>query len=246
MNALRSIRQWPTWPELWETHRRFVLMLSAALLLHLLLLLLPRLSDEPTRDYALTLEVGFTESAPDQTSAAPAAPAPTPPQPTRPKPVVETQPKSEAPAPIQTEALPEPQSKPAPKDLSEWIAQARNIDAAEAAVETHSRHKTITTSTREPDYARYMEAWRQKVERVGNLNYPHGLSGSLLLDVALHPDGNIESIDLRRSSGTPELDRAAIEIVKLAAPFAPFPERIAAETDILHIVRTWQFGGQMK
>ncbi|MGA1562856.1 MAG: energy transducer TonB family protein, partial [Gammaproteobacteria bacterium] len=86
----------------------------------------------------------------------------------------------------------------------------------------------------------------QKVERVGNLNYPHGLSGSLLLDVALHPDGNIESIDLRRSSGTPELDRAAIEIVKLAAPFAPFPERIAAETDILHIVRTWQFGGQMK
>lgn len=142
--------------------------------------------------------------------------------------------------------MPQSKSKPAPKDLSEWIAQARNIDAAEAAVETHSRHKTITTSTREPDYARYMEAWRQKVERVGNLNYPHGQSGSLLLDVALHPDGNIESIDLRRSSGSPELDRAAIEIVKLAAPFSVFPERIAAETDILHIVRTWQFGGQLR
>ena len=243
MNTLRGL---PTWPVLWENHRRFVLMLGFALLLHLVLLLLPRLQNEPARDYALTLEVGLTESAPNQTSAAPAAVTPTPPKPTRPKPVVATPPKNEAPAPIQTEVTPQPESKAAPRDLSEWIAQARNIDAAEAATETHSRHKTITTSTREPDYARYMEAWRQKVERVGNLNYPHGLSGSLLLDVALHPDGSIESIDLRRSSGTSDLDRAAIEIVKLAAPFAPFPERIAAETDILHIVRTWQFGGRMK
>jgi protein TonB len=223
-----------------------MLMLGFALILHLVLLLLPRLQDEPARDYALTLEVGLTESAPNQTSAAPAAVTPTPPKPMRPKPVVETPPKNEAPAPIQAEAMPQPESKAAPRDLSEWIAQARNIDAAEAATESHSRHKTITTSTREPDYARYMEAWRQKVERVGNLNYPHGLSGSLLLDVALYPDGNIESIDLRRSSGTSDLDRAAIEIVKLAAPFAPFPERIAAETDILHIVRTWQFGGRLK
>jgi protein TonB len=243
MNTLRGL---PTWPVLWENHRRFALMLGLALLLHLVLLLLPRLQNDHVPEYALTLEFGMSESAPDQTSAAPAAPMPTPPKPTQPKPVVQTQPKDEAPAPIQTEAVAQPDSKPAPQDLSEWIAQARNIDAAEAAVETHSRHKTITTSTREPDYARYMEAWRQKVERVGNLNYPHGLSGSLLLDVALYPDGNIESIDLRRSSGTPALDRAAIEIVKLAAPVAPVPERITAETDILHIVRTWQFGGRMK
>jgi protein TonB len=243
MNVLRGL---PAWPELWRNHRRFLSMLAIAFLLHVILLLLPRLHDEPTPDHALTLEIGLTESAPKQSSAAAAVTTPTPPKPTQPKPAVKAQPKNDTPAPIQTEIAPRPESKPTPQDLSEWIAQARNIDAAEAAKETHSRHKTITTSTREPDYARYMEAWRQKVERVGNLNYPHGLSGSLLLDVALYPDGNIESIDLRRSSGTPDLDRAAIEIVKLAAPFAPFPERIAVETDILHIVRTWQFGGRMK
>ncbi len=235
-----------TWPDLWANHQRFLLTLTVALMLHVLLLLMPRLQNEPPLDHALTLELGLVESAPSQTTAAPAAPAPTPPTPAQPQPVIQPKAQVETPAPIQTEAVPRPSSKSAPQDLSEWIAQARNLDAAEAVVETHSRHKTITTATREPIYARYMEAWRQKVERVGNLNYPHGLSGSLLLDVTLYPDGRVESIDLRRSSGNHELDQAAIEIVKLASPFAPFPERIANETDILHIVRTWQFGGQLR
>ncbi|MEJ2760202.1 MAG: energy transducer TonB [Gammaproteobacteria bacterium] len=91
-----------------------------------------------------------------------------------------------------------------------------------------------------------MEAWRAKVERVGNLNYPQeaqrqGLSGSLILDVALNPDGSVKKIIVRRSSGYKVLDDAAIRIVKLASPFAPFPDDIRKETDILHITRTWQF-----
>ena len=91
-----------------------------------------------------------------------------------------------------------------------------------------------------------MDAWRRKVERVGNLNYPreaarHGLSGTLLLDVAIKPDGNVEDVIVRRSSGRQVLDDAAIEIVKLASPFARFPDDIAQEVDVLHIVRTWIF-----
>jgi protein TonB len=110
------------------------------------------------------------------------------------------------------------------------------------------RRKFINARTREYKYAAYMEAWRAKVERVGNLNYPdqarrENLSGSLLLDVALRPDGSIESVNLRRSSGYPVLDDAAMRIVRLAAPYAPFPADIREETDILHIERTWQFLG---
>jgi protein TonB len=110
------------------------------------------------------------------------------------------------------------------------------------------RRKFINARTREYKYAAYMEAWRAKVERVGNLNYPdqarrENLSGSLLLDVALRPDGSIESVSLRRSSGYPVLDDAAMRIVRLAAPYAPFPADIREETDILHIERTWQFLG---
>lgn len=108
------------------------------------------------------------------------------------------------------------------------------------------KHKFISASTQEYRYAAYMEAWRAKVERVGNLNYPEAarkrkLSGSLILDVALTPDGNIHEITVRRSSGQKILDDAAIRIVKLAAPFSPLPDGIRQETDILHITRTWQF-----
>ena len=108
------------------------------------------------------------------------------------------------------------------------------------------KRKFISASTKEYRYASYMEAWRAKVERVGNLNYPEEarkrqLSGSLILDVSLNPDGSINQITVRHSSGYKILDDAADRIVRLAAPFAPFPDDIRAETDILHITRTWQF-----
>ncbi len=108
------------------------------------------------------------------------------------------------------------------------------------------RRKFISASTKEYKYAAYMDAWRAKVERVGNLNYPEqarkkGLSGNLVLDVALNPDGSINEITIRRSSGEKILDEAAIKIVELAAPYSPFPQHIKDETDILHIMRTWQF-----
>ena len=108
------------------------------------------------------------------------------------------------------------------------------------------RRKWISASTREHRFATYMDAWRRKVERVGNLNYPEeaerrGLAGDLLLDVAIRPDGTVEEITLRRSSGERVLDEAAIRIVEIAAPFSEFPEDIAVDVDILHIERTWIF-----
>ena len=120
------------------------------------------------------------------------------------------------------------------------------IDRRLEAYAKRPKRKWITARTKEHKYAAYMEAWRQKVERVGNLNYPDearraNLSGNLLLDVALRSDGSIDEIVLRRSSGKKVLDDAAIRIVNLAAPFARFPNNIAAETDILHVERTWKF-----
>lgn len=108
------------------------------------------------------------------------------------------------------------------------------------------RRTFLSARTREYKYAAYMEAWRAKVERVGNLNYPEeakrrGLTGSLILDVAINPDGSVNDVIVRRSSGFKVLDDAAIRIVRLAAPFAPFPENIRRDTDILHITRTWEF-----
>jgi protein TonB len=128
-------------------------------------------------------------------------------------------------------------------NIASLSAQVKNKLEAKAQ---RPRRTFISASTTAYRYAAYMEAWRAKVERVGNLNYPdearkRKLSGNLILDVALNPDGSVNDIVIRRSSGHKILDDAAIRIVHLAAPFSPFPADIRKDTDILHITRTWQF-----
>jgi protein TonB len=108
------------------------------------------------------------------------------------------------------------------------------------------RRKFLNARTQEYKYAAYMDAWRAKVERIGNLNYPEEakrrhLTGSLVLDVALKSDGSVSGITVRRSSGHKLLDDAAVRIVEISSPFAPFTPDIRAETDVLHITRTWKF-----
>lgn len=108
------------------------------------------------------------------------------------------------------------------------------------------RRKAINASTQEYIYASYLTTWRKKVERVGNLNYPDEakrkkLYGDLLLHVAVRADGTVQTIRVVHSSGHKILDDAAIRIVRLAAPFSPFPEEIRKQVDILDITRTWQF-----
>ena len=144
---------------------------------------------------------------------------------------------------------PEAQQPSASELRSNSLKMAALSSEVQRKLETRAKRpkrRFISASTREYKYAAYMEAWRAKVERVGNLNYPEearrrNISGQLVLDVALNPDGKINQITIRRSSGHKVLDDAAIKIVELAAPYAPFPEAIRAETDVLHITRTWQF-----
>lgn len=94
-------------------------------------------------------------------------------------------------------------------------------------------------------YALYVEDWRQKIERIGNLNYPEGargkIYGTLVLTVSINSDGTLAAMDLQRSSGYKILDAAAEQIVRLAAPYAKFPPDIRRDTDILVITRTWYF-----
>lgn len=92
----------------------------------------------------------------------------------------------------------------------------------------------------------YAERWRRTVEQAAVLNFPEslrhaGITGRLTLEVAVRSDGSVESITMLRSSGYPKLDRAARQIVYLAAPFAPFPDSLRRRLDVIHIVRTWEF-----
>ncbi|MFH0933921.1 MAG: energy transducer TonB [Pseudomonadota bacterium] len=108
------------------------------------------------------------------------------------------------------------------------------------------RRKFIGARTQEYRYAQYVEDWRAKVERIGNLNYPEiarreKIYGKLTLTVSIRADGSVESIEINRPSGQRILDASAVRIVKLSAPYAPFPPDIRKELDILSITRTWIF-----
>jgi len=136
---------------------------------------------------------------------------------------------------------------------SQLIEQTRSV--ARASTERLSdavdyperpRRKFVSANTREHLYAGYMRSWVSKVERVGNLNYPErarrqNLAGALVLSVDVLEDGSVGRIRVLRSSGHDVLDEAAVRIVRLSAPFAPLPEEIRREVDVLTITRTWQF-----
>lgn len=122
------------------------------------------------------------------------------------------------------------------------------IDKDYEAYQKHPKRKFIGARTQEYRFARYVEDWRAKVERIGNLNYPEAakrekLYGNLQLTVGIRADGSLESVEINRPSGKKILDTAAIRIVKLAGQngFAPFPPDISRDIDILHITRTWIF-----
>ena len=128
----------------------------------------------------------------------------------------------------------------------EMLALDRQINQSLLAYSKKPRSKFISARTKEFKYASYMRDWVAKVERVGELNYPdaarrQNLSGKLIVQVAVYPDGSVRDITIRKPSGHKILDDAAVRIVKLAAPFAPFPDSISKDTDVLFITRTWVF-----
>ncbi len=107
------------------------------------------------------------------------------------------------------------------------------------------RKKFIGARVEEYRFAQYVEDWRQKVQKVGNLNYPAAakgrLYGSLVLTVIIKANGDLERVEVSRSSGQSLLDDAARRIVQMAAPYAKFPDNIQRDTDMLEITRTWTF-----
>jgi protein TonB len=133
-------------------------------------------------------------------------------------------------------------------ERSQQIARlSAEIDDMKKAYQITPRETYVRgAKAREHRFAAYLDAWRAKVERIGNLNYPeeavrNNVTGDLLLDVAINPDGSLQSVRVLRSSGHTVLDEAAQNIVRLTAPFPPLTEEILEDTDVLHIPRVWQF-----
>ena len=136
------------------------------------------------------------------------------------------------------------------RDLLEKSLEIERLEAQVRrnyqAYQERPKRKFVGARVQESRFAQYVDNWRVKVERIGSLNYPEEakarrLYGSLQLTVAIKADGEVESVEINRSSGHKILDQAALRIVRLAAPFGRFPDNIRVDTDILHITRTWTF-----
>jgi periplasmic protein TonB len=107
------------------------------------------------------------------------------------------------------------------------------------------RRLTAASAKQSVDAA-YLLDWRRRLEAVGNQYYPeasirYGMYGDLRMLVVIRQDGSLEDIQVLSSSGYAVLDEAAIKIVRMAAPYSPFPKELKATTDKLEIVRTWHF-----
>jgi protein TonB len=139
---------------------------------------------------------------------------------------------------------------PAPATLAESsLEQARlmaRVSEDWDAYQKRPRRTFVGASAQEFSHTRYIEDWRLKVERIGNLNYPEaakreGIHGSLVLTVNIKADGSLENVTVDRTSGSRILDAAAVKIVQMSAPFPPFSAEMRKKTDILSISRAWLF-----
>lgn len=165
--------------------------------------------------------------------------------------VVESKPVQEAAAKQPETAQEEVSSKKV--SAADLVQSSLDIARLEAQIakqqdeyQKRPKRKFIGARAQEYRFAAYVEAWRQKVEKIGNLNYPEAakdqkLYGKLRMTVSIRADGSVESVDINQSSGHKVLDDAARRIVEMAAPYASFPEDIRKDTDILGITRTWIF-----
>ncbi|MFL0811372.1 MAG: energy transducer TonB [Agarilytica sp.] len=129
----------------------------------------------------------------------------------------------------------------------EFSSLQAKLDKLKQDLARQPRIRRLTSvSTKASHDAAYLNGWAQKVEAVGNKNFPEAalrerIFGNLRLSVMLLPNGRVENIEILQSSGHGILDEAALQIVKLASPFPSFPREVRLNTDKLEIIRTWRF-----
>jgi periplasmic protein TonB len=103
-----------------------------------------------------------------------------------------------------------------------------------------------TPDTKAAELAPYLDSWRHKVEHIGTIHFPAaarsaGPKSNPVIEVGILADGSLDKAEIRRSSGSDELDNAALQTLKLAAPFDPFPPDLARQHRVLRFVYEWQW-----
>lgn len=146
--------------------------------------------------------------------------------------------------PVQT-----PQPALADEELKSLARMQAQIEKQIEDYNKRPKRMTFGVNAKGVHYARYVEMWRDKIEKLGTQLYPAEargkIYGSLIATAEIARDGTLVSFRVDKSSGKPVLDKAAERIVRLGAPYGPFPPEMAVESDILQITRTFSFTNDM-
>ena len=134
------------------------------------------------------------------------------------------------------------------QDDQEAIIRNNRIAVLTQQIEQYSerpRKHFDAPSTRQTKYAPYIDQWRRRVEQIGTQHYPKGVGdkvyGTVQATITIRADGSIANIQINRPSDKALLNQAVRRIAQLAAPFASFPQDMAAQIDELVLTRTWHF-----
>lgn len=124
-------------------------------------------------------------------------------------------------------------------------------DSASMQIHTDEpRQLIISADTRESVIAAYLDNWKRRIEGVGESYLPQlgkldNITGSPTLMVRIDVSGELLEAVIRKSSGSTILDLAALDILRRASPFNPFPPEVSAEYDTVRFEYKWLFADQM-
>ena len=148
-----------------------------------------------------------------------------------------------------------PRDDPAPNEskaifLESGVAQTLPLpkeDRANLLIHDQNLRQLVTSvDTKESNIASYLQTWKTKIETIGVKYFPdqgaiQGITGSPTLEVTISASGQLSEVIVRHSSGSKTVDQAALNILRRAAPFDPFPEAIRVDYDQLRFAYKWQF-----
>jgi hypothetical protein len=119
------------------------------------------------------------------------------------------------------------------KETNRSVYQAQKIKKLEA---------NSLVSTEE---AMYLNLWQRDIESTGdelisskNIDYS---ASRVQIMATIDSFGNLIKSEILISSGNPDVDKMALDILEEAAPFASFDPKMLNEYSILEIIRDWNF-----
>lgn len=133
-----------------------------------------------------------------------------------------------------------------PSGAAETLPLPEDDNPTLLITDDNPRHLVVSVNSAQSDIAPYLNAWKNRVERVGTMNFPReinidGLSGSPTLEVAIAPDGRLTEVQILRTSGHEALDRAAMLVLNRASPFEPFPDLLRERYDLLRFAYKFEW-----